>query len=68
MDKRFASRFEDLNSRKRYQQISVLTNAVSDSTIPFLVDVRDWARFPESFRLYIGRQYVSFFDEISDAR
>lgn len=33
-------------------------DALSDSTIPFLVEARDWARLPESFHREIEREYV----------
>ena len=32
--------------------------ALQDSTIPFLVEVRDWARLPESFHREIEREHV----------
>ena len=32
--------------------------AVLESTIPFLVEARDWARLPERFHLEIEREYV----------
>ena len=34
--------------------------ALRESTIPFLVETRDWARLPESFRCEIKRDYVVF--------
>ena len=34
------------------------TEALQDSTIPFLVEVRDWARLPTSFHHEIDREYV----------
>ena len=33
--------------------------ALQDSTIPFLVEVRDWARLPESFHYEIEREHVA---------
>ena len=33
--------------------------ALQDSTIPFLVEVRDWARLPESFHHEIEREHVA---------
>ena len=33
-------------------------DALRDSTIPFLVEARDWARLPESFHREIEREYV----------
>ena len=32
--------------------------ALQDSTIPFLVEVRDWARLPESFHREIEHEHV----------
>ena len=32
--------------------------AVRESTIPFLVEARDWARLPERFHREIEREYV----------
>ena len=34
------------------------TEALQDSTIPFLVEVRDWARLPTSFHHEIEREHV----------
>ena len=36
------------------------TQALHDSTIPFLVEARDWARLPERFHPEIEREYVVF--------
>ena len=33
-------------------------DAVRESTIPILVEARDWARLPERFRREIEREYV----------
>ena len=33
-------------------------DALRESTIPFLVEARDWARLPERFHLEIEREYV----------
>ncbi len=38
-------------------KLSELTDALRDSTLPFLVEARDWARLPESFREEIERDY-----------
>lgn len=38
--------------------ISGLRDALSDSTIPFLVEARDWARMPERFHDEIERIHV----------
>ena len=39
-----------------------LRRAFSDSNIPILVEVRDWARLPEGFRREIERGYVVVLD------
>lgn len=39
-------------------QLANFASAVSESTIPFLVDVRDWARLPERFCREIEREHV----------
>ena len=38
--------------------LAKLLDALRDSTIPFLVEARDWARLPESFHRQIEREYV----------
>ncbi len=38
--------------------LSAFLDALHDSTIPFLVEARDWARLPESFHRQIEYQYV----------
>lgn len=38
--------------------LSGLREALSDSTIPFLVEARDWARMPERFHDEIERSHV----------
>ena len=43
-----------------YDVLRALRRAFSDSYIPILVDVRDWARPPEGFRREIERGYVVF--------
>ena len=40
------------------EQLADFNNAVYDSTIPFLVEVWDWARMPEWFHAEIERGYV----------
>ena len=35
-----------------------LEEALRDSSIPFIVEVRDWARLPETFHREIERGYV----------
>ena len=44
-------------------QIVDLEEALRLSTIPFLVEARDWARLPESFQREIGREYVVLVEE-----
>lgn len=39
-------------------QLAEFKEALRDSTLPFLVDVHDWARLPERFHQRIERQYV----------
>ena len=39
-------------------RLSDLWEALRESTIPFLVEARDWARLPEEFRGEIERDYV----------
>ena len=38
--------------------LGALSEAFQDSTIPFFVEARDWARLPESFHAEIERNYV----------
>ena len=40
------------------ETLAALSQAFEDSTIPFFVEARDWARLPESFRAEIERDYV----------
>ncbi len=39
-------------------QLAEFNEAVQESTIPFLVEARDWARLPESFHRETEREYV----------
>ena len=39
-------------------QLSDFEEAIRESTIPFLVEARDWARLPERFHREIEREYV----------
>ena len=43
-------------------QLRGFENAVRDSTIPFLVEVHDWAHLPERFHNEIKRDYVVLVD------
>ena len=36
-----------------------LSDALRESTLPFVVEARDWARLPESFHGEIERDYVT---------
>ncbi|MCE2461992.1 MAG: nucleotidyltransferase domain-containing protein [Pseudomonadales bacterium] len=40
------------------EQIARFSDAMRESTIPFLVEGRDWARLPEPVRREIGELYV----------
>ncbi|MGO8698846.1 MAG: nucleotidyltransferase family protein [Limisphaerales bacterium] len=41
------------------KQLGLLRDALSESNLPMLVEVLDWARIPESFRREIERQHVN---------
>ncbi len=38
--------------------LAAFLDALRDSTIPFLVETRDWAGLPESFHRKIEREYI----------
>ena len=40
------------------KNIYKLRDALSESNLPIIVDVSDWARIPEAFRCDIERQHV----------
>lgn len=40
------------------ETLAALSEAFHDSTIPFFVEARDWARLPESFHAEIERDHV----------
>lgn len=40
-------------------------DAWQESTIPFLIEARDWARLPESFHREIEREYVVLVSPVS---
>jgi uncharacterized protein len=40
------------------KQLYLLRDALSESNLPMLVDILDWARMPEEFRREIERQHV----------
>ncbi len=39
-------------------RLAEFTKALRESTVPFLIEARDWARLPESFRREIEREHV----------
>ena len=41
------------------RQLADFEDAVRESTIPFLVEARDWARLPERFHREIEQNYVA---------
>ena len=49
-------------------QLADFADAVCESTIPFLVEARDWARLPKPFRREIERQHVVLRDVGNDLR
>ena len=46
------------HNRIPVRRLSELMDALSESNIPFIVDVRDWSRLPDAFRREIERNYV----------
>ena len=40
------------------EMLAALAEAFHDSTIPFFIEARDWARLPDSFHGEIERDYV----------
>ena len=38
--------------------LAAVREAFRDSTIPFLIEVRDWARLPDSFHPEISRSHI----------
>ena len=40
------------------KQMADFKNAVRESTIPFLIEARDWTRLPERFRQEIERHHI----------
>ena len=43
------------------ERLADFTDAVYESTIPFLVEVRDWIQLPASFHREIERNYVPLY-------
>ena len=50
-------RSEDL-SKIPVNDLEIFINALTESTIPILVEARDWARLPVSFHAEILKNYV----------
>ena len=46
------------------EKLSEIKTAFTESNIPFLVDLRDWARLPDSFKKEIKSAYVVLFKPI----
>ena len=46
-----------------FEQLMDFEDSMRESTIPFLVEARDWARLPERFHREIEREYVVLVDE-----
>jgi len=46
------------NTNQPQKQIGALREALSESNLPMLVDVLDWARLSEDFRREIEREHV----------
>lgn len=40
------------------ENLAEIREILSESDIPFLIDVLDWARIPESFRQEISKEYM----------
>ena len=51
-----AARLEEIPA----DRLTDFKEAIQESTIPFLVEVRDWARLPEQFHKEIERDYAVF--------
>lgn len=49
---------DPIDPSKAQTTMGRLREALSESSLPILVDVLDWARIPESFRTEIGRSHV----------
>lgn len=46
-----------------FERLMDFEDSVRESTIPFLVEARDWARLPERFHREIEREYVVLVDK-----
>ena len=51
-----------------FERLMDFDDSVRESTIPFLVEARDWARLPERFRREIEREYVVVVEPPDHAR
>ena len=49
-------------------QLGEFEEALRDSTLPFLVEVHDWARLPERFHRQIEREYAVMVNAISSGK
>ena len=49
-------------------KLSKLTDALRESTLPFLVEAHDWARLPPSFQEEIERSYVSLMSDSCEGK
>lgn len=49
---------QDADALTRMRSLDALREAFSESDLPLLVQVVDWAAIPESFRAEISRNYV----------
>ena len=45
-----------------FERLTALHEALRESNIPFLVEVRDWAQLPERFHAEIERRHVAFLE------
>ena len=48
----------DLDLVLRGPQLAEITESFRKSTVPFLIEARDWARLPESFHHEVEREHV----------
>ena len=48
-------------------RLAALTDALRESTIPFVVEARDWARLPDSFQREIERSHIVLLSDTQGA-
>ncbi len=48
-----------IDLREPHGDIAKLRQALRDSSLPFLIDLHDWARLPESFRNEIAEHHLA---------